>query len=62
MSRIAGRNLLPGADDEAQMVEGMIAAGAVDGTTGDAVPTVDNFSMDENGQLLVRLHNVVGAN
>ena len=62
MSRISGRNLLPGADDEAQMVEGMIAAGAVDGTTGDAVPTVDNFSMAENGQLLARLHSIVGAN
>ena len=62
MSRIAGRNLLPGSDDEARMVEGMIAAGAVDGTTGDAVPTVDNFSMDENGRLLARLHDVVGAN
>ena len=62
MSRLAGRNLLPGADDEARMVEGMIEAGAVDGTTGDAVPTVDNFSMAENGQLLGRLHSVVGAN
>ena len=62
MSRIAGRNLLPGSDDEARMVEDMIEAGAVDGTTGDAVPTVDNFSMDENGQLLARLHSIVGAN
>lgn len=62
MSRIAGRNLLPGSDDEARMVEGMIEAGAVDGTTGDAVPTVDNFSMDENGHLLARLHSIVGAN
>lgn len=62
ISRLAGRNLLPRSDDETQMVEGMIAAGAVDGTTGDAVPTVDNFSMDENGQLLARLHTIVGAN
>ena len=62
ISRLAGRNLLPGPDDEAQMVEGMIEAGAVDGTTGDAVPTVDNFSMDENGHLLERLHSIVGAN
>lgn len=62
ISRLAGRNLLPRSDDEAQMVEAMIAAGAVDGTTGDAVPTVDNFSMDENGQLLARLHTIVGAN
>ena len=62
MSQLAERNLLPSPDDEAQMVEGMIAAGAVDGTTGDAVPTVDNFSMDENGHLLARLHSIVGTN
>lgn len=56
LSRLAGRNLLPAADAEARMVRGMVAAGAVDGTTGDAVPTVDNFSMDENAALLARLH------
>ena len=39
----------------------MIEAGAVDGTTGDAVPTVDNFSMEENGALLARLHLLVEA-
>ena len=61
LSQIAGRNLLPTAADEALMVQGMIDAGAVDGTTGDAVPTVDNFSMEENGALLARLHRLVGA-
>ena len=61
ISRLTGRNLLPSADSEARMVEAMVAAGAVDGTTGDAVPTVDNFSMDENGALLARLHLLVGA-
>jgi hypothetical protein len=55
LSQLTGKNLLPGADDEARMVQGMIDAGAVDGTTGDAVPTVDNFSMDENGTILARL-------
>jgi len=43
------------------MVQGMVDAGAVDGTTGDAVPTVDNFSMDENSQLLNRLRHLVSA-
>jgi len=33
----------------------------VDGTTGDAVPTVDNFSAEENGALLTRLHNLVAS-
>ena len=61
LSELAGRNLLPNADDEARMVQGMVEAGAVDGTTGDAVPTVDNFSMEENAALLARLHRLVEA-
>ena len=61
MSRLAGRNLLPSAADEARMVRGMVDAGAVDGTTGDAVPTVDAFSMDENAALLARLHRYCDA-
>ena len=62
LSQLTGENLLPGADDEALMVQGMIDAGAVDGTTGDAVPTVDNFSMDENGAILARLQEQLSAN
>ena len=61
LSQLAGENLLPSADDEARMVQGMVEAGAVDGTTGDSVPTVDNFSMAENGALLTRLHRLVEA-
>ena len=61
LSQLTGTNLLPGATEEARMVQGMIDAGAVDGTTGDAVPTVDNFSMDENGAILARLHDLVNA-
>jgi hypothetical protein len=60
ISRLTGRNLLPSAEAEGRMVQGMVAAGAVDGTTGDAVPTVDNFSMEENGALLARLHQLAG--
>ena len=61
LSQIAGRSLLPMAEDETSMVQGMVDAGAVDGTTGDAVPTVDNFSMEENGALLARLHSLVDS-
>jgi hypothetical protein len=61
LSQIASENLLPQANDEARMVQGMVEAGAVDGTTGDAVPTVDNFSMEENGAMLARLHSLVNA-
>ena len=61
LSQLTGQNLLPEAEDEAQMVQGMVDSGAVDGTTGDAVPTVDNFSMDENGAILARLHRLVNS-
>ncbi len=61
ISRLTGKNLLPSAESEAVMVRGMVEAGAVDGTTGDAVPTVDNFSMEENGALLARLHILTGG-
>jgi hypothetical protein len=61
LSQLTAQNLLPEAEDEAQMVQGMVDSGAVDGTTGDAVPTVDNFSMDENGAILARLHRLVNS-
>ena len=61
LSRLVGKNLLPSVEHETRMIEGMVTAGAVDGTTGDAVPTVDNFNTDENGALLARLHRLVDA-
>ncbi len=61
LSRLTGRNLLPEAGDEGVMVQRMVEAGVVDGTTGDAVPTVDNFSMDVNGAILERLHRLVNT-
>ena len=59
LSRLTGKNLLPAVEHETRMIEAMIEAGAVDGTTGDAVPTVDNFTTGENGALLARLHQLV---
>jgi len=59
LSRISGKNLLPSVESETAMLHGMIESGVVDGTTGEAVPTVDNFSAEENGALLARLHRVV---
>ena len=59
LSQISGKKLLPSVESETAMLHGMIEAGVVDGTTGEAVPTVDNFSAEENGALLARLHRVV---
>ena len=60
LSRLAGKNLLPSVEHETRMVHRMIEIGVVDGTTGRAVPTVDDFSLEENGKVLEQLHGMVG--
>ena len=62
LSQLSGKNLLPSVERETRMIRAMVEAGAVDGTTGDAVPTVDNFTTEENGALLARLHRLVDVN
>ncbi len=60
LSRLAGRNLLPTVEHERNLINRMVEIGVVDGTTGKAVPTVDNFTTDENAAVLEQLHGVVG--
>ena len=60
LSRLAGRNLLPSVEHETRLIRRMVEIGLVDGTTGNAVPTVDNFSTEENGAALEQLHQAVG--
>ena len=60
LSRLAGRNLLPSVEHETRLIRRMVEIGLVDGTTGDAVPTVDTFSTEENGAALDQLHRAVG--
>ncbi|PKB73128.1 MAG: hypothetical protein BZY75_03475 [SAR202 cluster bacterium Io17-Chloro-G7] len=59
LSRLAGRNLLPTVEHETSLINRMVDIGVVDGTTGKAVPTVDNFTTDENAAVLEQLHGVV---
>ncbi|HIM36816.1 MAG TPA: DUF4392 domain-containing protein [Dehalococcoidia bacterium] len=61
LSRLAGRNLLPTAQHETQMIHRMVEIGIVDGTTGKAIPTVDAFTTGENAAVLGQLHAVVGS-
>ena len=60
ISKLAGQNLLPSVEHETRLIHRMVEIGVVDGTTGNAVPTVDNFSTEENGQVLEQLHRLVG--
>ena len=59
LSQITSKNLLPSVESETAMLRGMVDSGVVDGTTGEAVPTVDNFSAEENGALLARLQQAI---
>jgi hypothetical protein len=59
LSLLAGKNLLPSVDHEARLIRRMVEIGVVDGTTGEAIPTVDNFSLEVNGEVLEQLHRVV---
>ena len=61
MSRRAGRNLLPGVDEEREMVKVSADLGAVDSMSLKAEYRVDGFSLDENSETLVRLHDLLTA-
>ncbi|MDE2940103.1 MAG: DUF4392 domain-containing protein [Chloroflexota bacterium] len=59
MSRLAGRNLLPSLEEDAKLITEMVDDGAVDGGSGQNRYYVDNFTLEENAELLVLLHEKV---
>ena len=61
LSRLAGRNLLPSVEEEAGWVKRCVELGAVDGFTGDWKEYVDGFPLDEYGQVLAQLHEVLAG-
>ena len=59
LSRLAGKNLLPTVEHETKLLRRLVEIGAVDGTTGNAIPpTVDGFSIEENGRVLEQLRGI----
>ena len=52
ISRLAGRNLLPSLEEDADMITQMVDDGAVDGGSGINRYYVDNFTLEENGEVL----------
>jgi hypothetical protein len=56
LSRLSGQNLLPTPEAESEALRKAVDFGAVDGTTSEAVYTVDGFSIAENASTLARLH------
>ena len=59
LSRLVGRNLLPSVEEDTRLIRRSVDLGAVDGTTGEQKYYVDGFTIEENGELLARLHRVV---
>lgn len=59
LSRLAGRNLLPSVEEDTRLIRRMVETGAVDGTSGENKYYVDNFTLEQNGELLAQLHRLV---
>lgn len=59
LSGLVGRNLLPLIEADRRLIERMVDIGAVDGTSGENKYYVDNFTLDENAEVLGRLHRLV---
>lgn len=59
LSKVAGRNLLPSVEDEAETLKRTVDLGSVDGFSSEPRYEVDGFTSDENGVLLGRLHQLL---
>jgi hypothetical protein len=57
MSRLRGKNLLPGVREAHDLTVETVALGAVDGTTARRTESVDGFSLEENDRVLAEMHN-----
>ncbi len=59
ISSLVGRNLLPSIEEDARLLAEMVDDGAVDGGSGQNRYYVDNFTLEENAELLGLLHKRV---
>ena len=59
LSVIAGKNLLPTREEEANLIKRMVDRGAVDGNLLTTVYSVDGYTLEENLNILDQLHEVV---
>jgi hypothetical protein len=59
LSFLTGRRLLASPQEEMERIRATVALGAVDGITGRREPSVDSFPLEENGQVVERLHHLL---
>jgi hypothetical protein len=61
LSERSGKNVLASVKREADILDGFVEAGLVDGMTQDNVPMVDGFSQEENSAIVQRLQDYLAA-
>ncbi len=61
LSTLSKRNLLPSVEQENEWIKKLVAAGAVDGFSGEVKLYVDGFTLEENSRCLQALHEFMGA-
>jgi hypothetical protein len=61
LSRRVGRDLLPDIEEDERMIRYMVDNGAVNGGNGENTYHVDNFTLEENAELLRALHGLVAG-
>lgn len=59
LSRLVGRNLLPSVEDELALIRRAVDFGAVEGISGERKYVVDGYDLEENADILSRLHSVL---
>ncbi len=59
LSVLSGKSLLPSVDQENEWIEKLVAAGAVDGFSGEVKLYVDGFTLEENSRCLKALHELM---
>ncbi|MCD6391448.1 MAG: DUF4392 domain-containing protein [Dehalococcoidia bacterium] len=61
LSRLVKCNLLPSVEWEKEIINEIVAKGAVDGVSGQRRSSVDNFDLEQNAWALIQLHKVLTA-
>jgi hypothetical protein len=61
LSRLIKCNLLPSVEWEKEIINKIVAKGAVDGVSGQSRSAVDNFDQEQNAWALIQLHRVLAA-
>ena len=59
LSQGVGRNLLPSVEKDGELIKQTVSLGAADGMSNKRENKVDGFTLEENGQLVERLHRVL---